>query len=153
MESWILWVSCKVNIFARDLKYSWFHEHSKNLIHFLNKTNYIPQLSRVVGVSTLDTNLSFNLMKFYQYQVSSCIKFKWKRFYQRAVTPINSSNHNIPGTCILLYFIWVTTYHQITPLQVSGIIIIINHMSSDMWFPTMWHFDMCRLRRACVASV
>ena len=21
-----------------------------------------------------------------------------------------------------------------------------------MWFPTMWHFDMCRLRRACAAS-
>ena len=25
-------------------------------------------------------------------------------------------------------------------------------MSSDMWFPTMWHFDKCRLRRACAAS-
>ena len=52
MESWILRVSCKVGyIFARDLKYSlfhalgftyfardpkdsWFHEHSKNWIHF-----------------------------------------------------------------------------------------------------------------------
>ena len=21
-----------------------------------------------------------------------------------------------------------------------------------MWFPTMWHFDMNRLRRACAAS-
>ena len=28
MESWILRVSCP--------KYSWFHEHSKNWIHFLN---------------------------------------------------------------------------------------------------------------------
>ena len=26
------------------------------------------------------------------------------------------------------------------------------HMSCDMWFPTMWHFDKCRLRRACTAS-
>ena len=25
-------------------------------------------------------------------------------------------------------------------------------MSRDMWIPTMWHFDTCRLRRACVAS-
>ena len=24
-------------------------------------------------------------------------------------------------------------------------------MSSDTWFPTMWHFDKCRLRRACAA--
>ena len=27
-----------------------------------------------------------------------------------------------------------------------------NNMSRDMWFPTMWHFDMCRLRRACAPS-
>ena len=35
MESQILLVSCKVNVkpFARDPKYSWFHEHSKYLIH------------------------------------------------------------------------------------------------------------------------
>ena len=26
------------------------------------------------------------------------------------------------------------------------------NMSCDMWFPTMWHFDKCRLRRACSAS-
>ena len=26
------------------------------------------------------------------------------------------------------------------------------HLSHDMWFPTMWYFDKCRLRRACVAS-
>ena len=25
-------------------------------------------------------------------------------------------------------------------------------MSRDMWFPTMWHFDKCKLIRACVAS-
>ena len=25
------------------------------------------------------------------------------------------------------------------------------HMSRDMRFLTMWHFDMCRLRRACAA--
>ena len=25
-------------------------------------------------------------------------------------------------------------------------------MSHDMWFPTMWHFDKCRLRQACTAS-
>ena len=26
-------------------------------------------------------------------------------------------------------------------------------MSRDMWFPTMWHFDKCRLRHACAASI
>ena len=25
-------------------------------------------------------------------------------------------------------------------------------MCRDMWFPTMWHFDKCRLIRACAAS-
>ena len=25
-------------------------------------------------------------------------------------------------------------------------------LSRDMWFPTMWHFDKCRLRWACAAS-
>ena len=25
------------------------------------------------------------------------------------------------------------------------------HLSRDMWFPTMWHFDNWRLRRACAA--
>ena len=29
---------------------------------------------------------------------------------------------------------------------------LIAHMSRDMWFPTMWHFDKCRLRRACAVS-
>ena len=28
-----------------------------------------------------------------------------------------------------------------------------NHMSRGMRFPTMWHSDKCRLRRACVASL
>ena len=28
----------------------------------------------------------------------------------------------------------------------------IVEMSRDMWFPTMWHFDKCRLRRAWPAS-
>ena len=43
MESWILRISCKVKwsplgftYFARDRKYSWFHEHFKNWIHFLS---------------------------------------------------------------------------------------------------------------------
>ena len=40
MESWILQVSCKESErlhlnFARDSKYSWLHEHSKNWRHFL----------------------------------------------------------------------------------------------------------------------
>ena len=26
-----------------------------------------------------------------------------------------------------------------------------KYLSRDMWFPTMWHFDKCRLRRACAA--
>ena len=29
----------------------------------------------------------------------------------------------------------------------------IVYMSRDMRFPTMWHFDKCRLRRACAASL
>ena len=37
MESWILQVTLGFTYFARDWKYSWFHEHSKNLIYFLNK--------------------------------------------------------------------------------------------------------------------
>ena len=28
----------------------------------------------------------------------------------------------------------------------------LEYMSRDMWFPTMWHFDKCRLRRACAAE-
>ena len=27
------------------------------------------------------------------------------------------------------------------------------YMSHDKWFPTMWYFAKCRLRRACVASL
>ena len=27
-----------------------------------------------------------------------------------------------------------------------------TYMSRGTWFPTMWHFDKCRLRRACAAS-
>ena len=30
--------------------------------------------------------------------------------------------------------------------------ILIWKLSCDMWFPTMWHFDECWLRRACAAS-
>ena len=28
----------------------------------------------------------------------------------------------------------------------------VNEMSRDMWFPILWHFYKCRLRRACEAS-
>ena len=28
----------------------------------------------------------------------------------------------------------------------------IEILSRDTWFPTMWHFDKCRLRRACTVS-
>ena len=27
----------------------------------------------------------------------------------------------------------------------------ITYMSCDTWFPTIWHFDKCKLRRACAA--
>ena len=27
-----------------------------------------------------------------------------------------------------------------------------TYMSHDMWFPTIWYFDKCRLRRASAAS-
>ena len=27
----------------------------------------------------------------------------------------------------------------------------VSHMSRDMGIPTMWHFDTCRLSRACAA--
>ena len=27
-----------------------------------------------------------------------------------------------------------------------------EYISHDMWLPTMWHFDKCRLTRACAAS-
>ena len=30
--------------------------------------------------------------------------------------------------------------------------VLISSMSRDMWFPTMWNFDRCRLSRACAAS-
>ena len=33
----LTWSPKGFTFFARDPKYSWFHEHSKNGIHFLNK--------------------------------------------------------------------------------------------------------------------
>ena len=30
--------------------------------------------------------------------------------------------------------------------------VVVYDMSRDMWFPTIWYFDMCGLRRACAAS-
>ena len=33
-----------------------------------------------------------------------------------------------------------------------GLLGVMLYLSCDMWFPTMWHFDKCRLRRACTAS-
>ena len=35
------------------------------------------------------------------------------------------------------WYVWSVSTHNISP---------------DMWFPTIWHFDKCRLRRACEAS-
>ena len=29
---------------------------------------------------------------------------------------------------------------------------LLEYLSRDMWFPTMWLFDKCRLRRVCAAS-
>ena len=48
MESWILLVSCKV-YFASDPKYLWFHEHSKNWIHFL----FIPPQLNILNMIIL----------------------------------------------------------------------------------------------------
>ena len=44
MESWILWVSCKpfgLHFLCKRLEYSWFHEHSKHWINFLNSCGFI----------------------------------------------------------------------------------------------------------------
>ena len=35
--------------------------------------------------------------------------------------------------------------------DVSAVLIRLK-MSRNMWFPTMWHFHKCRLRRVCAAS-
>ena len=41
---------------------------------------------------------------------------------------------------------------NIAPLNVDKPQSTCNNMSRDMWFPTMWHFNMNRLRQAYAAS-
>ena len=38
--------------FARDPKYSWFHEYSKNLIHFLNNGTLANSVDAYDGISS-----------------------------------------------------------------------------------------------------
>ena len=45
---------------------------------------------------------------------------------------------------------FVLFIHQ-TKLE-NTVLLCCSKLSHDMRFPTMWHFDMCRLRQACVAS-
>ena len=42
--------------------------------------------------------------------------------------------------------------HILERKTVNNILHISLNMSRDWWFPAMWHFDMCILRRACAAS-
>ena len=46
------------------------------------------------------------------------------------------------------WLLWISMLPQCLQPSFSSI----WHMSHDMWFPTMWHFDMNRHRQACVAS-
>ena len=78
MEWWILRVSCKVNMklfrpldyFTWDPKYSSFHEHSKNQIHFLNigarsrlTENVLTSLSLRHSMTILNNFLKFHIYK------------------------------------------------------------------------------------------
>ena len=47
--------------------------------------------------------------------------------------------------CFLLLFLLTSRF-------ISLYCHIFSQMSHDMWFPTMWHFDIHRLGRACAAS-
>ena len=40
-------------------------------------------------------------------------------------------------------------YYQERPIEDQTNVVWLIYM----WFPTMWHFDKCRLRRACAASL
>ena len=57
------------------------------------------------------------------------------RLAERYITP------NLVGWEIITYKLRNGSHHS-----------CMWNMSRDMWFPTMWYFDMCKLRRACEAS-
>ena len=43
------------------------------------------------------------------------------------------------------------TANKAGAIENRGNISLKLYISHDMWFPTMWYFDKCRLRRACAA--
>ena len=57
---------------------------------------------------------------------------------------------------VIFLALWVMTTHL--PLTVavpaghSKVEVVVNDMSRNMWFPTLCHFDKCKLRLACAAS-
>ena len=67
-------------------------------------------------------------------------------------TYAKNSGPDCPGECI--------TAEGPTDVAINVVVCIFycytnwmkKYMSHDMWFPTMWHSDMNRLRRACAAS-
>ena len=145
MESWVLWVSCKVNewfhllckcsltlqeftYFARDPKYSWSYEHSKNWIHFLcvllcsNSSYHAGYVNTYILQEMLAQRISHPLLKHME------------RICQKAIfCPLAAINDNCRQLTYLLYTLEA-------------------YLSRDTWFPTMWHFDKWRLRWACAAS-
>ena len=58
---------------------------------------------------------------------------------------------------LLNYFNWYKAHNLLISPRPSQCATKYNdlwpQMSRDMWFPTMWHFDKCWLRRACAASL
>ena len=78
--------------------------------------------------------------------------WKWKyNLSEESLIRLEIESSNICGTLTIWHF--VKGESEINKSRFWNLQRIVwYNMSRGIWFPTMWHFDKCRLRRACAAS-
>ena len=143
-----------------DQSLCWLLEYSMNTIKATDNTWFRAfklekRLQRLVCVYTCQNAIlleitchgSNNISKFTDRNEYMGVATAWLGAEDSPVSVwhvAGSNNDCQVHRCWLLCFPWCC--------WVYGKGIVNTKMSCDTWFPTMWHLDMNRLRKACAAS-
>ena len=139
-----VWVKAIYNMEYTLVCIEWYSDPEVIKLLLMNKKVYLSlnvKMPQIVGLLIFISRIyktfeRFKVRKIFIFQHFSCyellqfhsqLSWAWKKFYN-----------------LRAYLKWA--------FFIRKIIKYTYNMSRDMWFPTMLHFDKCKLRRACGAS-
>ena len=122
-----------------SLKY-WLNIHNKKILN-----SYKPSVLFVGHRQTAPTQIRVSTVFLTEFSIRIWIEIK-------KIHPEALKFEKISFGLNMLNLISLNPYNHAESISYNELLnVFYIYLSREMWFPTMWHFDKCRLRQACAA--